>query len=896
MDTILNILDKQAAEQPQSTAFTFHHQQEQDSITFAQLETNSKALALSMRNYVKPGERAILLCPAGLEYIQLFFACLYAGIVAVPLYPPHIKQRSDRIRSVMNDSGATVAFTSNSYYPKLKTYLEQSDDYSQCTLLNPEQLMNQAPYSGELCYSELAFLQYTSGSTGAPKGVQITHQNILANLRALIERTQCTQQDVFVNWLPLFHDLGLVNTILLPVYLGSHSVIMTPSHFAQKPGSWFEAIGKYKGTICGAPNFAYDLACERLNDEQISQYDLSSWRIAFNAAEPINAATLTQFATRFAPAGFNKHAFYAAYGMAEATVFVTGRYLDSEDAVQAFHRQSLSQNLAVKKMGASSSVVSCGYPAANQTCLIVDPVSHQELEAGQLGEIWLKGDSMSPGYWNKPELNREVFNATLESGDGGYVRTGDIGFIYQQALFVCGRIKDIFIIHGQNYYPTDIEICCFTSHDKLIENAAIAFTADTSKGEQVFVIQEVKPVDAKGDRAESLIVAAQRNIAEQYELSAQVLLVKKGTLPRTSSGKVQRARCKHLFQSGELALIGSTTAPVAKGTDQPATSDSGLSSDILSVFRRVFKQPGMAATTSFFEFGADSLQVGSLINALETELRIQVSFEWIYEHSSAAELAESLTDVHFCQSRQAIPDFTGGSTGKLSSAQRRIWFINQVEKSKTLMNVPGAFRIAGKLNVPLFSQSIDKLVQRHEIFRTTYHFDGTDVTQSIAPFTHSNYLVTDISRFAPSEQAVKLAERLKFNQGQAFDLAMGPVYRFELIIVSQDEFYFVFNIHHIATDAASMSVLLDELKQVYLGKTLAPAGSYLHYAHVQTEQLPDTLAKHTEYWSTQLKDCQFRIPLPTDKRAPEKPDYQAVLSQLTSLNRCWIGLKHSMLS
>ncbi|MFT4928766.1 MAG: acyl-CoA synthetase (AMP-forming)/AMP-acid ligase II, partial [Phenylobacterium sp.] len=480
LTTLTQTLCTHAARQPGERAFVFLNDngQTQQTITYRELVNHSKAIAAHLLQRVEPGDRVVLCYHPGLNFIQVFYACLFAGVVAVPVYPPKPRQKFDRMGKIIDSCQAKLVLCEQSI--DLQSTVGDAPYLQDGRLLNTCELdLDTIDTSAlpDVDAQHLAFLQYTSGSTGEPKGVMVSQGNIMANMRALEEQTQCHKEDVFVNWLPLFHDLGLVNTVLLPMYLGSLSVLMPPIGFIQRPRLWLETITEYRGSICGAPNFAFDLCVARIPQDDLDGLDLTCWKFAFNAAEPIHEATLDNFVERFAPAGFPEYAFYPSYGMAEATVFLTGGKHDIKPRVLSYEQVVLDNNGSDDDEDHSGKrLVSCGSTPSEHQFKIVDSQTFKPLAQGCVGEIWVSGPSIAQGYWALPERTAESFNAKMIGSDANWLRTGDLGCCFDEELYVTGRIKDLIVIHGQNFYPSDIEASVQGAHEALRKNAGVAFS------------------------------------------------------------------------------------------------------------------------------------------------------------------------------------------------------------------------------------------------------------------------------------------------------------------------------------------------------------------------------------------------------------------------------------
>ena len=432
------------------------------------------------------GERALLLYPAGLEFIVGFFGCLYAGVVAVPVYPPRRNRSMERIQAIADDAEAKVALTTDTVLGRVERLIDETPHLKQLAWLDtchvPDGLdaqWRQPDIHGET----LAFLQYTSGSTGTPKGVMLNHASLVHNSALIAHAFEHTRSSVGVFWLPSYHDMGLIGGILQPIYIGRTNVLMSPMTFLQKPFRWLSAISRFRATTSGGPNFAYQHCIDKITPEQRKQLDLSGWKVAFNGAEPVRAETLRRFAEAFAPCGFRPESFYPCFGLAEATLIVSGGRTTAPPVIRSFDAEALTLGEAREVgsgVGASRDLVGCGETLPDQKIVIANPETKSTCPPDEIGEIWVSGPSMAQGYWKRPDVTEAMFRAHLaDTGEGPFLRTGDLGFMLDGELFITGRLKDLIILRGVNLYPQDIELTVFRCHPRLRVDCAAAFAGTT---------------------------------------------------------------------------------------------------------------------------------------------------------------------------------------------------------------------------------------------------------------------------------------------------------------------------------------------------------------------------------------------------------------------------------
>lgn len=599
---LISLLQYRAVNQPQHKAYTFLRNGETEliNLTYQDLDLEAKNLAAKLQSLKFTGERALLLYPPGIEFISAFFGCLYAGVIPVPLYPPKRNPNLSRLQLIMLNAEAKLALTTQSILENIEKHFVSTPDLAELTWLTTDN--GQENLANQWCFPQIvsdstAFLQYTSGSTGNPKGVMVTHDNLLHNETMIHQAFGHTHQSSVVGWLPVFHDMGLIGNILQPLYLGIPCILMSPVDFLQKPYRWLKAISDYRATTSGGPNFAYDLCVNKITPEQIETLDLSRWEVAFTGAEPIRAETLDAFANKFAPCGFRKEAFYPCYGMAEATLFITGGIKSQAPNLKTVDEEALRDNRVIEvtsEQPKNRTLVGCGKEWLGQTVKIVDPETLTECNNNQVGEIWVSGDSVAQGYWQQPEKTQETFRAYLaDSQVGPFLRTGDLGFLSPEGeLFVTGRLKDVIIIRGRNHYPQDIEHTVEHSHQGLIRHRSAAFTVQVNGTEKLVVVAElerryhqrrqqssvVPPQQERrkfGDRRQpdsldpgfdvklsnppifdEIVRNIKMSVSKHHGLQVhRVLLLRIGTIPKTSSGKIQRYACRQGFLDNTLNII-----------------------------------------------------------------------------------------------------------------------------------------------------------------------------------------------------------------------------------------------------------------------------------------------------------------------------------------------------
>jgi acyl-CoA synthetase (AMP-forming)/AMP-acid ligase II len=563
---------ERAAAEPHRRNFTFLGNGETvtESLTLAELDVRARAIAARLHDLAPAGSRALLNYPPGLEFVAAFFGCLYAGIVAVPIAPIEpsaADARYGRLHTIVGSATPDLLLTTEGLRTELGEDLLTSGGLDGVTVVATDEIDRAEAdrWSPPLIDPDsAAYLQYSSGSTGDPKGVILTHRNVLSNL-ALIHRNGAQSDGLapapVVLWLPLFHDMGLVNAVLQPLFVGYDSTLMSPLSFVHRPFNWLNAISKAGRAISVAPNFAYELCIRRISPEQRSDLDLSGWELAGVGAEPVRAETLDRFCAAFAQSGFQRKALFPCYGLAEATVMVSGGPPSSPPAIHRFAADALSRGtVQVEEAGDGARVlVGCGQIQPMLTVVIVDMTTGTACAADQVGEIYVRGESVGGGYWNAEEATISTFHAEIPGHEGHFLRSGDLGFLYDGQLFITGRAKDVIVLDGLNYYPQDLELTATTAHRGVREGFGCAFSVDDGGKEKLIVLVEVSRHYAKitesdmGDPGQ-VVRAVKQAITAEYGIRVhEVVLLRMGSLPFTSSAKIQRLECRSRHLSDGFA-------------------------------------------------------------------------------------------------------------------------------------------------------------------------------------------------------------------------------------------------------------------------------------------------------------------------------------------------------
>lgn len=671
-ENLVDVLRHRARTQPTRAALTFLADGESQETTwnYADLDREARRIAGCLKRHALPGERALLVFSPSLEYVAAFYGCLYAGVVAVPTYHARLNRSSSKLLSVLADCDAAVVLTTTRTLRDFPRSLGGRTPGSRPEWIALEEIGDEQDVEPvRLDRDAIAFLQYTSGSTSAPRGVMVSHANLLHNLASIARHFGGGPDERAVTWLPPYHDMGLIGGVLEPIYAGCPVTILPPLSFVQRPFRWLRAITQYRATISGAPNFAYDLCVERIRDEKKKELDLSSWQVAFNGAEPIRPETLDRFASAFEQCGFRREALHPCYGLAESTLLVTSARRGVGPYVRAFQARSIEQGTPVVADNSPERLVSSGAAVDGQRVVIVDPSTGLETLAGQIGEIWISGPSVACGYWNRPDDTEATFRATLVGQDATFLRTGDLGFLQDGELFVTGRQKDLVIIRGKNHYPQDIENTATESHPSLAGGRGAAFSIDQDGLERLVVVHEV--ADRSSSTFDEICASIARAVAEGHELETwAVVLVGHHRVPKTSSGKIQRRLCREMFLAGKLhgvlavwrgeELRRERKGDVVRSDDrQPLPTASPRTAAEIQEWM-VSRLAGHWKTDpsqidvrqGFSTFGLDSVAMVGMVGELESWLGRSLSPTLAWDYPTIESLARHLAGESVARSRQ----------------------------------------------------------------------------------------------------------------------------------------------------------------------------------------------------------------------------------------------------
>ncbi|MEV4534044.1 condensation domain-containing protein [Asanoa sp. NPDC049518] len=890
--TVAELLRTRAADQPDRLGYTFLADGETGELplTYAEADRRARAVAGALRAAgARPGMRALLVLPPGLDYVTTLFGCLYAGVVAVPVYPPdpfQLERSLPRLLAIVDDAEPTVALTT----APLLGFLDEVSRLAPAlgalrwvAVDTVDEAADDEPVA--VAPEATALLQYTSGSTADPRGVLLSHANLLHNSAHIQRLFRTTTDSHGMVWLPPYHDMGLIGGLLQPLYGGFPVTLMSPLHFLEQPMRWLRAIARHGATASGGPNFAYDLCARRCGPDEAERLDLSTWQVAFNGAEPIRPETLERFAATFAPSGFRADAFLPCYGLAEATLIVTGHggrgAGPSAPPVVPVDRAALEQHVASPPTDAATAtrLTSCGPSHPDQRLAIVDPATSTASAPGRVGEIWVSGPSVAAGYWRRPEESARVFDARLAGDDATpYLRTGDLGFLHDGQLVVTGRLKDLVIVRGQNHYPQDIELSVERADPSLRPGCGAAFVVADDEG--LVVAHEVR-------RGATVVVAdvaarIRQAVALEHGLDVHtVVLVQAGGMPKTSSGKVQRRLCRARYLAGDLPEVGRAETPAEPADDAaPVAAEQVLAAP--EEARRALLERYLAGLlvaitgtapadrlAPLLAIGLDSLAVVQLKHRVETDLQVDLSLPALLGGASLAEAADQLDEQLVAGPAPRPPAAAKGAgdgVAPMAYGQRWMWYLHSLEPASPAYTIAVALRLLDPVDPATLRRALDALVARHPALRTTFQVRDGEPVQVVAPTGTAAFR----EHAATSLDDATLRAVLTRAARAPFDLATGPLFRVDLYRRRTDDVLLV-SMHHIVTDFWSLTVLARELGELYgahaesRGHSLAePAATYAEAVEWQRSLLDDPVAgrRLSSYWDGQVDGGLPRLALP----------------------------------
>ncbi len=626
-------------------------------ITYLEMRLKARALAARLQKGFEKGDRVLLLFPPGIEFITSLFGCFYAGLVGIPSYPPRKNRMFDRFEAIIVDSSPSVIMTTKKIHEDILKNFGEKESLTAIDYVIVEDVKDEWAESWKdpgLQKEDIALLQYTSGSTGSPNGVMISHQNIIHNSEVIRQAFGHTEELMGVNWLPGFHDMGLIGALLQPAYVGGSNAMIPPATFLTQPMNWLKAISNFRGSTAGGPNFALEYCVERFQEDKLEGVDLGSVRPFFCGAEPIYAESLELFAEHFARYNFSRSQFYACYGLAEATLFVTGGSLEDDPIYLTLDGSEIKQRkvLVVDDDHAEAKTfVGCGYPWVGAKVVIADPEKNEVLPEGHIGEIWTASPSVAKGYWNKPGKSQGTFQTKLaDTGEGPFLRTGDLGFIHKGQLFITGRIKDVIIIRGMNHYPNDIERTVENAHESIQPATGAAFSVEVGNEERLVVVFEVRRTHMRDLDEKAVFDAIRIAVAEVHLLDLYaIVLIRPGSIPKTSSGKIQRFKAREEFLEGSLQIVASREAT---GSGNLATGDEPDSDNEVIHWIKKWMAKELKLDISSIRsdkpitvYGLDSLKAVILVNDASEHFGVELPLDIFLEETTIEKIAGRAMEI-----------------------------------------------------------------------------------------------------------------------------------------------------------------------------------------------------------------------------------------------------------
>jgi amino acid adenylation domain-containing protein len=871
--TLPDVLATRAHREPHRSAFLYLDARGDPvaSMTYAALDRAARRVAAGLVNAGGHRRPAVVALPTGPEFVAALFGSLYAGLPVVPAYPVNSGRRRERLKRAIANSGAGYVITSESQLAAMREGGAGTSPGDAVECVSIEALFAGGADDGHgpivRCDPDgIALLQYTSGTSGVSRGVQITHANLVASLEAIRRAFNQSADSIIVGWLPLHHDMGLIGNVCEAVYAGAQSILMPPAALVRRPATWLGAIARYRATTSGGPSFAYELCVRSLTNDQRRQLDLASWDVAFNGSEPVRADVVDAFCRTFAECGFRKASMIPCYGLAEATLFVAGGGRRRDPSVLAVSAAALQGGrIALAGVGERSrSIVGVGPCATGVRVEIVNPVSRTRCNPDEIGEIWVQGPIVGRGYVSAADEDEQEpqFGGEITGEPGRFLRTGDLGFIRDGELFVTGRRKDMLIIRGRNHSPEDFEAAIQTHDLDLPVASTAAFGVESNGEERLVIVQEI--VDSgRGDQCHASLVDRMRSRlqAEVDVAPAAIALVPERSVPRTTSGKVQRGACRRLFLDHALDVAHAWVAPdvplavrrAALGRLSPALVEDCLKRVVAARMRVPAARIGTDQPMS--GLGLDSLAALEIVGRVEEQYAVEVPWELLLRDTTTiAQLASFVVgaaedpDVTAAEANRGARGAADGGAFALSPAQAALWRESTRARDTDPYVISRAFEVQGQLDLAALRTSLRTLAARHASLRTAVsEVDGRPV-QTVCDTVDLPIEEEELSG-VPEEV---FEQRLAAEAARRFDLHRAPLCRLRLFRWNGRS-VLLFSIHHIITDLWSLSVLVRELVTLYgaarMGIEVALPPPRADVATVLAQQDARLRRREGELWS-----------------------------------------------
>ncbi len=838
----IDLLNKQATLRGEKIAYRFLVDGEKQvaTISYSELQNKAKQVAAELQKHHPKGTRALLLYPSGIDFLIAFFGCLFAGVIAVPAYPPRRNKSNPRIAGIIKDCDCEVLLTCNDNLGLIEQAETKLPELTPLNKIITDALPAENSHLWEypdISQDTIAFLQYTSGSTSTPKGVMVSHDNLMFNQQMMENSFAVNDQTTYVSWCPLYHDMGLIGNVLQSVYMGATCVFMAPMSFLEKPIRWLQAISDYQGNAAGAPNFAYELCVEKIDEQDKKHLDLSHWHFAANGAEPVRHDTLVKFANHFAECGFSFDAMSPCYGLAETTLFIAGGDAKKTPVTGYFCWRSLAKGVGKAILNSNHSVPIVGYNCAQQgqVLVIVSPETNTPCRDGEVGEIWASGRHVAHGYWNNPEATNTTYHLNIPGSKSNFVRTGDLGFVIDDCLFITGRHKDLLVVRGKNYYPQDLEHIAEQVSAALVPGSSAAFTLSNDDSDIVMAV-ELKRRNLKDDTLE-ISRQIRRAVFQMFGLKIDTILyLKPAKIPKTSSGKIQRQLCKQLYQNNELDVFitnegdGHILHEENQDKTMVLSELSSLSNSdhyhhirellLLHVGRVLNCRIGDDEShIPIVELGIDSINALELTGILNTSLGVDISVIDLLDGESIVSIADKIATKCVVESQNLLTtskkeSFSKAQPTELSDAQKRIWFVEKMGSAGGAYTLPVAMTYQGKLSLKNLQESVSTIIQRHKGLRSNFYLKDGEPRIRIAKAVRFSIEEIRLSDTLSAQEAA-LQEQFLEAIHKPFDLESDLLVRLTHFSTGTDEGILLFNFHHIVVDGWSLGVFLSELMTLY---------------------------------------------------------------------------------
>lgn len=906
--SINDCLEYFATTVPQKIAYVFVDKAgKEKKLTFSELFQNTQKLSVFLLQMLKQGDRALLIYDNEEEFVVAFWACLFSGVIAIPVPPVdnvRIKHVLPRLRAIVSDSEAKAILTT----AETKTMLEVANvDFPDC--IGTENCFNKVfsiQHKFRFKPSDVAYLQYTSGSTSSPKGVVITHQNIISNCETLKLMWQMDNSSISCSWLPYFHDYGLVYSVVLPVYSGIKTIVIPPSYFIRNAIRWLELISKYKVTHSGGPNFGYDLCLRHYRGKEALKLDLSSWGVAHNGAEPIRLDTLKQFSETFGPFGFKFNNFYPSYGMAEATLMISTK-VDPEPKIIQANKMKYSQGIIKKTNGSDSqTIVGCGKAARDFVIRIVNPDKMSLCLPNVIGEVWVQDESVAKGYWNNPQATKETFEAyTSDTNEGPFLRTGDLGFLDEDGeLYITSRLKDLIIIRGRNIYPHDIELVVEQTHKAIKQHGVVAFSIEVDTEEKLVVVAEVDKKYTKDIELEVLANRVQEHLTEQFEVDCyDIVFTRSGSIPKTSSGKIQHQLSKTMYQEQQFQVwFSKQQTKHTQERTMPRLTDI-WEKTIARAWSELLGMPisSLTSDSHFFHIGGDSLRSIELAFKLSELTGIEINADFVFEYPTLEGQSQKCKTILNSPKAFDASDIAFTHLYKPSEHQDKETSLLPLQQSFFINRSFGdtgcyAFAdisLTGGITADSVKTALETLINRHPALQLSFHSTEKGPVQKYESTTEAvPIFFDDISSLKAEEQEEKIAEFSRKLVETTFNGNHSLLCVFHLIKFSEGVYRLLLNADHLVVDGFSLGLLLEDLYAILTAQAKEKNISdfpqtTLGFLNVvedrMTESDQEKKKRDVAYWKSYLESWEPfpELPLATSIFEPTQNTFKSVDTPLS---------------